>query len=170
MPNRSNTSFLGHDLITGKNPCAAFYRIYPDKGRLYVAGTISWRNCNTTTSSRATRRQTTAAGVARSRLRGKRSRESQMIGVKQRGMDVIFAAHCARVTQTLRHCVKRRTMFRSASRRLVAGPIALHGGHHRAAPGAKSLAVISRPETSEIAVHVIRCNRLALPERIKILE
>src|SRR5689334_24625644 len=88
-------------------------------------------------------------------------------------MDVVLAAHGARVAEALGHLVDRldhvAVGFAPARRRALAPE--LDGGKHGAAPGAKVLSGdVAAGGLAQIVVHVVRRDEMALARRIEILK
>src|SRR6266540_7194858 len=114
-----------------------------------------------------------AARLLRRRSGGERRGETLEVGAHQSWVDVVFAAHGARVAEALRHRVDRPDHvalgFAPALRRPQ--PEKLPGREHRARPGPEVLRrEIAPGDLAKIGVHVVRGNRLALAGGVEVLE
>src|SRR2546425_12541202 len=99
--------------------------------------------------------------------------EALQVGPHEPGVDVVFAAHGARVAEALRHRVDRPDHvalgFAPALRRPQ--PEKLPRREHRARPGPEVLRrEIAPGDLAKIGVHVVRGDRLALAGGVDVLE
>src|SRR5712692_10890 len=114
-----------------------------------------------------------AAGALRRQCGRERCGEALEVGPHQSGVDVVFAAHGARVAEALRHRVDRPDHvalgFALALRRPE--PEKLPRREHRARPGPEVLRrEIAPGDFAKIGVHVVRRDGLALAGRVDVFE
>src|SRR6266852_387952 len=114
-----------------------------------------------------------AARLLRRRSGRERRGEALEIGAHQSGVNVVLAAHGARVAEALRHGVDRADHVALGFALALRRPHheQLLRGEHRPRPGAKVLGGdIAAGDLAKIGVHVVRRDGLALAGGVDVLE